>query len=90
MPNLIVAYDLYIPGQRYTAVEQAILRLGIAVKLLNTTWYVKTNMSATEVRGVIAAQMDLNDRLLVVDANNATGWNINQNSWANVLQQWSI
>ena len=65
MLNVFVAYDLMHPGQNYGAVEAAVSGLGSAVKLLNTTWYVRTGLSLDQVRAHVSAAMDLNDRLLV-------------------------
>lgn len=50
MLNVFVAYDLMHPGQNYGAVEAAVSGLGSAVKLLNTTWYVRTGLSLDQVR----------------------------------------
>ncbi|MEZ5713266.1 MAG: hypothetical protein R3E11_11590 [Sphingobium sp.] len=89
MLNVFVAYDLMHPGQNYGAVEAAVSGLGSAVKLLNTTWYVRTGLSLDQVRAHVSAAMDLNDRLLVIDAANASGWNVNQATWQTVHALWN-
>lgn len=89
MLNVFIAYDLMYPGQNYSAVEAAVQRLGTAVKLLNTTWYVRTSLSLDQVRASVSAAMDLNDRLLVIDAANASGWNVNQATWQTVHALWN-
>lgn len=88
MLNVFIAYDLTFPGQKYAAVEAAVRRLGSAVKLLNTTWYVRTTLSLDQIRTQVSAVMDLNDKLLIIDAANATGWNLDQASWRSVHGQW--
>lgn len=88
MPNVFIAYDLTYPGQKYALVEAQIRRLGAAIKLLNTTWYVRTSLSLDQVRAQVSAVMDLGDKLLVVEAASASGWNLDQSSWQSVLGQW--
>jgi hypothetical protein len=88
MANVFIAYDLMYPGQKYAAVEAAVLALGPAVKLLNTTWYVKTGASLDQIRTRCSAALDLNDKLLVIDAANAAGWNLDQGAWQAVLARW--
>jgi len=88
--NVIVAYDLMSPGQDYRVVERAIGELGVAVKLLNTTWFIQTDKPIAQVRDHINQRLDFNDKLLVVQAQSATGWNINGDSWQALLARWSV
>jgi hypothetical protein len=89
MANYLVAYDLMAPGQRYPAVEKAIQAQGTACKLLNTTWYLKSGAALNAVRDAIWAVMDANDKLLVVQAENAAPANLPAACWQTVQQQWN-
>jgi hypothetical protein len=88
MSNMFVAYDLYKLGQNYSGVEQAVMNQGTACKLLNTTWYLKTNKTLEQVHNAIRQAMDANDKLLVIDANNCYGSNLPNPCWGQALKQW--
>jgi hypothetical protein len=88
MANYFVAYDLMSLGQNYQAVEAAIKKLGTACKLLNTTWYLKSGTGLEQVRDAVWAVIDKNDKLLVIDANSATGSNLPKQCWDVVLANW--
>lgn len=89
MANLFIAYDLYQPGQNYDAVEKAVKALGTACKLLNTTWHVKSSKSFKEARDAVAAVMDKNDKLLVIDANSAATSGTFPECWQSVVANWN-
>jgi hypothetical protein len=56
------------PGQNYDAVQMAIQSLGKYAKLQFSLYYVHTALNAREAYNFVAAAMDSNDRLVVVDA----------------------
>ena len=68
MSNLFIAYDLNAPGQNYDSVRDAIKALGQWHQFQFSLFYVHTEHSAAEAFAVIAAVMDKNDRLAVIDA----------------------
>ncbi len=68
--NLIISYDLFKPSQSFFAVEAAIKSLGLAIKVHQSLWYVKSQSTAHEAKQAVMAAMDANDTLFVVDASN--------------------
>lgn len=76
--NLFISYDLFVPGQSYDKVAEAIKSLGTWAKIQMSFWYVKSNHSANKAAEIIWATMDANDSLIVVDAtnNNAFWYNL--------------
>jgi hypothetical protein len=86
MANLFVTYDLYAPAKNYSRIEAAIKSLGAAGRIMLSVWYVKSALSAEAARNVLMSAIDSNDRLLVIDANNAAAVRIDATHW-NALQQ---
>lgn len=68
MSNLFIAYDLMSPGQSYDRVRDAIRSLGQWHQFQYSLFYVSTPLSAPEAFVHVAAVMDANDRLAVIDA----------------------
>lgn len=69
--NLFVSYDLDQPGQNYPRVEAAIKQLGVAVKVHMSLYYVKSQYTSEQACQHVQKAIDRNDRLIVIDANNA-------------------
>lgn len=70
--NLFVSYDLIQPGQHYDTLVAEIKKLGSWAKAHYSLWYVKSNLTASEVGKRVWAVMDRNDKLTVADATNNT------------------
>ena len=68
--NLFVSYDLDKPGQNYEGVIAEIKTHGGWAKVHYSLFYLATDESAEQVAKAVWAQMDQNDRLLVIDAKN--------------------
>ena len=66
--NLFIAYDLNAPGQNYDAVRDAIKSLGAWHQFQFSLFYVHTQSSPNEAYATIAAAMDRNDKLAVINA----------------------
>ncbi len=90
--NIFVSYDLHQPGRNYHQVIERIKQLGLCAKPLESMWYVKTEMTAKQVRDYVWAGMDGNDSLLVVDAtNNDAAWqNIKPEAAQAMRDLWSL
>lgn len=75
MPTKLIAYDLNRPGQDYGSLIDAIKALGAWWHHLDSTWLVKTTLSATQLRDHLAGYLDTDDELLVVDVTgDARAW----------------
>lgn len=66
--NLFIAYDLMSPGQNYDAVRDAIKNLGKWHQFQFSLFYVNTVFSPQEAYNLVAAAIDANDRLAVINA----------------------
>lgn len=66
--NLFIAYDLVSPGQNYDAVRDAIKSLGRWYQFQYSLFYVNTDHNPSTAYAIVAATLDANDRLAVIDA----------------------
>jgi len=66
--NLFIAYDLDSPGQNYDGVRDAIHSLGLWWQPQFSLFYVHTEYSPQEAFAIVAATMDTNDKLAVINA----------------------
>ncbi|MCT1639747.1 hypothetical protein [Dietzia cinnamea] len=71
MATLLITYDLNQPGQKYDALYKLIDSLGAWFHPLDSTWFVKTTLSATEVTERIGSVLDEGDAWFVCDVTNA-------------------
>lgn len=71
-----ICYDLNSPGRDYGQLHAAIKSLGDAWwHYLDSTWLVRTDMSADQIRSRLRDLMDVNDNLLVVGVTDEfAGW----------------
>jgi hypothetical protein len=78
----LVTYDLNNPGQKYQRVIQAIKSMGDWCHCLESTWLLKTSLTAEQVATRLRQQMDANDKLLVTafNAYSSQGW-LSQEVW---------
>lgn len=75
MSTKMIAYDLNSPGQNYEDLIEDIKSLGPWWHHLDSTWLVKTTMSATELRDRLRKHIGRDDELLVVDVTaDARAW----------------
>jgi hypothetical protein len=86
--NRFVAYDLFMPGSNQLKVEAIIRSFGTHSKVLSNAWYVKTELSPAAIRDRIKPALTEHDKLLVLDAKEATSHNLNQSAWAGVMEKW--
>lgn len=66
--NLFIAYDLNEPGQNYDAVRDRIKSLGLWYQFQYSLFYVHTQSAPAQAFAHVAAVMDTNDRLAVINA----------------------
>lgn len=73
MPTLMIGYDLNSPGQRYSDLIARIKNHGAWWHHLDSTWFVRTSLSASTMRDDLRRYIDSGDELLVVDVT-GDGW----------------
>ena len=64
----LIAYDLNQPGQNHEVVDNLILSTwsnGAAIRILQSTWLVQSNLSAQQVCDKVRSVMDENDFIMV-------------------------
>lgn len=76
MATYLIGYDLKRPGQNYAGLEKKIEAIGNWWHCLDSTWIVKTNLTAVQIRDTLAGKnsVDWNDRLLVVALTEEAAW----------------
>jgi hypothetical protein len=75
MRTYMIGYDLHRPGQDYTTLYDAIKALGANWwHCLDSTWLIKSNRSATDIRDALVKYIDGNDELLVASLTGESAW----------------
>lgn len=67
MRTLVVGYDLQRPGQHYGRLEAKLKSFPSWWHNLDSTWLVRTPLTAAQVRDQLIELVDSNDKLLVVE-----------------------
>jgi hypothetical protein len=66
MRTYLIGYDLNRPGQKYSELFDAIKEIANGWwHHLDSTWLIKTNLSAVEIRDKLSPHIDSGDELLV-------------------------
>lgn len=74
MKTYMIGYDLNRPGQDYATLHDAIKALGIWWHCLDSTWLVKSNRSAENIRDTLTPHVDANDEVLVASLTGESAW----------------
>ncbi|MBB1024919.1 MULTISPECIES: hypothetical protein [unclassified Dietzia] len=75
MATLLITYDLNSPGQNYEAVYDTIKAMGDWNHPLDSTWFVKTNLTTDQAHQRIKAVTDAGDHWFIsVVTQDRQGW----------------
>jgi hypothetical protein len=74
MKAFLIGYDLNRPARDYDNLFKAIRQLGTWWHYFDSTWIVKSNCSAQEIRDRLVPHIDGNDDLLVVLLTREAAW----------------
>lgn len=74
MKVYIIGYDLNKAGQDYESLYEQIKKLGMWWHYLDSTWIVKCEMTAVEIRDRLSSYMDKNDLLFVARLSGEAAW----------------
>lgn len=74
MKTYLIGYDLNRPGQNYTELFDAIKGYPKWWHYLDSTWIIKTNWTATQIRDDLKQHIDSGDELLVVRLTGEGAW----------------
>lgn len=70
--NYFVAYDLNAPGQDYARIKSGVIAAcSWYMHLQKSLFYVRSDRTLEEVYGIVRRHIDVNDLLIVIDANDA-------------------
>lgn len=85
MKTLLVGYDLNKAGQDYSVLIEKLKSYGAWWHHLDSTWLIKTELSASEVRDDLKKLVDSNDELLIIDVTGRarawSGFNARGGTW---------
>jgi hypothetical protein len=73
MSTYIVTYDLSAPGRDYQRLYEYLKTYPYA-HVVESTWVIKTYKTAATVRDEIAARVDNNDKVLVIQTTMNSAW----------------
>lgn len=68
--TLMVGYDLNRPGQNYPELFAQLKSFSNWWHCLDSTWLVRTTLTAEQVRDQLSRHIDRNDKMLVLDVTN--------------------
>lgn len=72
----LITYSLKTPNWNYTGFFSALQSIGPWWHYLDTTWIIKSNLTAQQIHAVLAPHLSRNDLMLVVEIvpGNRFGW----------------
>lgn len=70
----LITYDLRAPGRNYPAVYEKIKSFGPTIKILESTWLVRSDISCIAIRNALLPVGDVNDGFFVALLTD-TAWN---------------
>ncbi len=80
----LITYDLNRTGQNYEGLYELIKNLGDYRHPMQNTWFVKSNLTAGQIRDALRPALDENDKLFVCSISNWGSINIGTTgSWLN-------
>lgn len=78
----IISYDLHSPGQQYEDLKKIIIGFnGAYIKILESTWLVRTDLTPEEMVNKIRSVVDTNDSLFVSEITNNYQGLLNKDDW---------
>lgn len=70
MRTMLVGYDLNRRGQNYPGLYEALKAVPLWWHYLDSTWLLRTEESAAQLRDRLSPHIDAGDELLVIDVTN--------------------
>jgi len=86
MKTFLIGYDLNKAGQDYTSLTTAIKNLTDSWwHCLDSTWIIKSNSTAVELRDFLVQYIDENDEIVVLLLGNDAAWQLREEcgNWLN-------
>ena len=83
----VVSYDLTKPGKDYMGLIEQLKYSPRWWHYLESTWLIATQESPSELFNRLAAHLDRNDRLLIIEAGNGIGGWLPKDAWEWISQE---
>lgn len=82
MNKYLITYDLKNRIKNYDSLYVAIKNLGTWWHYLDSTWIIKTNLTSSQIWGILAPHVTTIDRVLIIkiDTSDKWGW-LTQDAW---------
>lgn len=74
MKTYLVGYDLMKKGQDYTSLHEEIKKFGTWCHLLDSTWIIKSNLTALQIFDKLSLKIDNNDKLFIARLEGQSAW----------------
>lgn len=74
MASYLIGYDLNKTGQNYETLIAEIKKIGAWWHHLDSTWIVKSDLTAVQIRDKLSPFVDSNDELLVALLSGTAAW----------------
>lgn len=74
MSTFMVSYDLSQPNRDYEKVAKYLKSFGTYAKVLESLWYVESDLSAYEIAMGLCEQMDSDDHFIVSPIGGPSAW----------------
>ena len=74
----LIDYDLNSPGKDYTGLIEHLKSTYSWAKICRSSWAVKSNLSAVQIRDDLRRYLDSNDRLFVVEFDDWAAYNLSE------------
>jgi len=81
MNTYLISYDLIRPGKDYPNLISHLKSYGKWARPLESVWFVKSALTAEQIRNAARAHMDANDKMLVIDVTKRAA------AWVNLSQE---
>lgn len=74
MSSMIIEYDLCSPGRNYDGLYEAIKGYSEWAHITESTWFIKSDNSCSQVRDALLSNMDSNDRIFIGELSGTAAW----------------
>lgn len=76
----LITYELK-PGRKHNTLYEQIKTLGVWSHYLETSWFVVTRLSVTEIQDKLLPHIDTNDFLFISEITSYSGW-LPKDAWS--------
>lgn len=83
--SFLISYDLHEPGQKYEDVRNIIQSFeGNYIKILESTWLVRNNLTPQEMTDKLAKVVDSNDSFFICELTDSYQGHLTKSEWQSI------